>query len=280
MLNQFARTQLLFGKPAMDKLASSRVCVFGIGGVGGYVVEALVRSGVGAIDIVDDDKVCFSNLNRQIIATLDTVGKYKVDVMEERIKLINPKCKVVKHQCFFLPENEDTFDFKEYDYVVDAVDTVSAKIAIVMKAKKDNIPVISAMGAGNKLDPSKFQVSDIYKTSIDPLARVMRKEMKKRRVKHLKVVYSTEYPTIPLLDMAISCRKHCVCPPGVRHCSIRRDIPGSNAFVPASCGLLIASEVLKDLRAGLPITPELEATKEELEMLGSFDHNKQSKKEN
>lgn len=247
MLNQFSRTQLIYGPDAMEKLKNSRVAVFGVGGVGGYVVEALARSGVGAFDLIDDDKICLTNINRQIIATLDTVGKYKVDVLKERILSINPLCKVETYKCFFLPSNQDEFDFTKYDYVVDAIDTVSAKIAIVLKAQKEKTLIISSMGAGNKIDPQAFKVTDIYKTSIDPLARVMRYELKKRRVKKLKVVYSTEYPLKPLEDMSISCRKHCVCPPGTRKCTVRRDIPGSNAFVPASCGLLIASEVIKDL---------------------------------
>lgn len=248
MLNQFSRTQLLFGAEAMEKLKNSRVAVFGVGGVGGYVVEALARSGVGSFDLIDDDKVCLTNINRQIIATMETIGKYKVDVMKDRVLSINPFCKVETYKCFFLPENQDDFDFTKYDYIVDAIDTVSAKIALVLKAQKSKTPIISCMGAGNKLDPQAFHVTDIYKTSVDPLARVMRYELKKRRVKKLKVVYSTEYPTRPLEDMSISCRTHCVCPAGTRKCTVKRDIPGSNAFVPASAGLLIASEVLKDLR--------------------------------
>lgn len=248
MLNQFSRTQLLFGAEAMEKLKNSRVAVFGVGGVGGYVVEALARSGVGSFDLIDDDKVCLTNINRQIIATMETVGKYKVDVMKDRVLSINPFCKVETYKCFFLPENQDDFDFTKYDYIVDAIDTVSAKIALVLKTQKSKTPIISCMGAGNKLDPQAFHVTDIYKTSVDPLARVMRYELKKRRVKKLKVVYSTEYPTRPHEDMSISCRTHCVCPAGTRKCTVKRDIPGSNAFVPASAGLLIASEVLKDLR--------------------------------
>lgn len=204
MLNQFSRTQLLLGKEAMDKLQNSRVAVFGIGGVGGYVCEALVRSGVGEFDLVDDDKVCLTNLNRQIIATRKTVGKYKTEVMKERILEINPDAKVNIHNCFFLPENADDFPFEEYDYVVDAVDTVTAKIALVMKAKEKNVPIISSMGAGNKLDGSQFKVADIYKTKVCPLAKVMRRELKKRGVRKLKVVYSEEIPTRPLEDMSIT----------------------------------------------------------------------------
>ena len=248
MLNQFSRTQLLIGEEAIQKLKNSRVAVFGIGGVGGYVCEALVRSGVGAFDLVDDDKVCLTNLNRQIIATRKTVGKYKADVMKERMLEINPDVDVRVHKCFFLPENAEEFPFEEYDYIVDAVDTVTAKIALIMKAKELDIPVISAMGAGNKLDASRFQVADIYDTKVCPLARVMRRELKKRNVKKLKVVYSDEQPIRPIEDMSISCRTNCICPPGAAHkCTERRDIPGSTAFVPAVAGLIIAGEIVKDL---------------------------------
>ena len=248
MLTQFSRTELLLGKEAMDRLAQSRVAVFGIGGVGGYVCEALVRSGVGAFDLVDDDKVCLTNLNRQIIATRKTVGKYKVDVMKERILEINPDADVRVHKCFFLPENAQDFPFEEFDYVVDAVDTVTAKIALVMKAKELSIPIISSMGAGNKLDGSRFQVADIYKTKVCPLAKVMRRELKKRGIKDLKVVYSEETPINPQEDMAISCKSNCICPPSAEHkCTQRRAIPGSVAFVPSVAGLIIAGEVVKDL---------------------------------
>ena len=248
MLNQFSRTQLLLGKEAMDKLKNSRVAVFGIGGVGGYVCEALVRSGVGHFDLIDDDKVCLTNLNRQIIATRKTVGQYKTDVMKERMLDINPDIEVNVHKCFFLPENAEEFPFAQYDYVVDAVDTVTAKIELVMKAKEMNVPIISSMGAGNKLDPSAFRVADIYKTKMCPLAKVMRRELKQRGVKKLKVVYSEEKPTRPLEDMAISCRNQCICPPGAKHkCTERRGIPGSVAFVPSVVGLIIAGEVIKDL---------------------------------
>lgn len=234
MLNQFSRTQLLLGKEAVEKLQKSRVAIFGIGGVGGYVCEALVRSGIGSFDLIDDDKVCLTNLNRQIIATRKTVGKYKADVMKERMQEINPNVEVNVHRCFFLPENSEDFPFEKYDYVVDAVDTVTAKLEIVMQAKKKQVPVISCMGAGNKLDASTFRVADIYKTKICPLAKVMRRELKKRGVKELKVVYSEERPTRPLEDMSISCRSHCICPPGAKHkCTERRDIPGSVAFVPS-----------------------------------------------
>lgn len=239
------------GRDAMERLAQSRVAVFGIGGVGGYVCEALVRSGVGAIDLIDDDRVCLTNLNRQIIATRKTVGRLKAEVMQERILEINPKVNVQAHTCFFLPENADTFSFADYDYVVDAVDTVSAKLSLVEKCVQAHTPVISCMGAGNKLDPTAFRVADIYRTSVDPLARVMRRELKKRGIRKLKVVYSEEPPIRPIEDMAISCRTHCICPPGTkRHCTDRRDIPGSNAFVPAVAGLIIAGEVIKDLGGG------------------------------
>ena len=250
MLTQFSRTELLLGKEAMEKLKNAKVAVFGIGGVGGYVCEALVRSGVGAFDLIDDDKVCLTNLNRQIIATRKTVGKYKTDVMKDRILEINPDARVEVHKCFFLPENADEFPFEEYDYIVDAVDTVTAKISLVMKAQEMNVPIISSMGAGNKLDASQFRVADIYKTKVCPLAKVMRHELKKRGVKKLKVVYSEEQPTRPVEDMAISCRTNCICPPGAAHkCTERRDIPGSVAFVPSVAGLIIAGEVGKDLAA-------------------------------
>lgn len=248
MLNEFSRTQLLYGKEAMDKLAASRVAVFGIGGVGSYTVEALARSGIGALDIIDDDKVCLTNINRQIIATRKTIGKYKVDVAEERIHDINPECKVRTYKTFYLPETQDQFDFSEYDYVVDAIDTVTGKLTIIENAKKLNVPVISAMGAGNKTDPTRFEVADIYDTSICPLAKVMRHECRKRGIDSLKVVYSQEKPIKPLEDMSISCRQHCVCPPGtVRKCTERRDIPGSTAFVPSVVGLIIAGEIINDL---------------------------------
>ena len=248
MLTQFSRTQLLLGKDSMKKLHDAHVAVFGIGGVGGYVCEALVRSGVRRFDLIDDDKICLTNLNRQIIATRKTVGKYKTEVMKERILEINPDCEVNVHKCFFLPENADEFDFDNYDYVVDAVDTVTAKIELVMKAKEKDVPIICSMGAGNKLDASMFKVSDIYKTKVCPLAKVMRRELKKRGVRKLKVVYSEEQPIRPIEDMSISCRTHCICPPGAKHkCTERRDIPGSVAFVPSVVGLIIAGEIVKDI---------------------------------
>ena len=248
MINQFSRTQLLLGADNMERLSKAKVAVFGIGGVGGYVVEALVRSGVGHFVLVDDDKVCLTNINRQIIATRKTVGQYKVDVMKERILDINPDADVEVRKCFYLPENAHEFDFSEYSYVVDAVDTVTAKIEIIMRAKECGVPVISSMGAGNKLDPAAFQIADIYKTTMCPLAKVMRRELKKRGIKKLKVVYSNEKPTRPLDDMSISCRTNCVCPPGAKHkCTERRDIPGSVAFVPSVAGLILAGEIIKDL---------------------------------
>ena len=201
-----------------------------------------------AFDLIDDDKVCLTNLNRQIIATRKTVGRYKAEVMRNRILEINPEANVRIHKCFFLPENADEFPFCEYDYIVDAVDTVTAKIELVMKAQELNIPILSSMGAGNKLDGSQFRVADIYKTKVCPLAKVMRRELKKRGVKKLKVVYSEEKPTRPIEDMAISCRTNCICPPGAKHkCTERRDIPGSVAFVPSVAGLIIAGEVVKDI---------------------------------
>ena len=228
MLNQFSRSELVFGKDAMERLKNARVAVFGIGGVGGYTVEALARSGVGALDLIDDDKVCITNLNRQILATRSTVAKYKVDVARDRILDINPNCLVTTYQTFFMPDTADQFDFSQYDYVVDAIDTVT----------------------GNKVEASAFKVADIYKTSVCPLARVMRKICRQNGIDHLKVVYSEEKPIRPLEDMAISCRAHCVCPPGTaRKCTQRRDIPGSTPFAVAAAGMIIAGEVVKDLTA-------------------------------
>ena len=247
MQDQFSRTRLLFGPEGMEKLKNSHVAVFGIGGVGGYTVEALARSGIGALDLVDDDKVCLTNVNRQLYATRSTVGRYKVDVAEERIRDINPDCRVRAWKTFYMPDTQDQFDFTEYDYIVDAIDTVKGKLTLIEAAKAVGTPVISCMGAGNKTDPTAFRVADIYKTSVCPLARVMRTECRKRRIKHLKVVYSTELPVRPLEDPAISCRNHCICPPDTRKCTVRRDIPGSTAFVPSVAGLIIAGEVVKDL---------------------------------
>lgn len=228
MLKQFSRTELLLGEDAMARLSRARVAIFGIGGVGGYVCEALVRSGIGAFDLIDNDKVCLTNLNRQIIATHQTIGRYKTDVMRERMLSINPQADIRLHRCFFLPENAEEFPFEEYDYIVDAVDTVTAKIELVMQARKYGVPIVSSMGAGNKLDGSRFQVADIYKTKVCPLAKVMRRELKKRGVKKLKVVYSEEQPVMPLEG--------------------DQRTPGSVSFVPSVAGLILAGEVVNDLR--------------------------------
>lgn len=235
MKEKFVRTALLLGEDGVNRLEQMHVAVFGVGGVGGYVVEALVRSGIGELTIVDKDEVARSNINRQIIATTRTIGKKKVDVMEERIHEINPECKVHARACFFLPETADEFCFADYDYVVDAVDTVSAKLEIVAQAKAAGVPVISSMGAGNKLDAFRFEVADIYRTSVCPLARVMRRELKKRNIKDLKVVYSKEEPREPKESLAEAPD------PG------RRSTPGSVAFVPSAAGLILAGEVIKDL---------------------------------
>ena len=235
MRELFSRTELLFGKDALERLSASRVAVFGLGGVGGYVVEALARSGVGALDLVDSDAVCLSNINRQILATTATVGRLKVDVAAERVAAINPDCIVRTYPVFYLPETEDTFDFSVYDYVVDAIDTVKAKISLILNCQKAGTPVISAMGAGNKTDPTRFEVADLFKTSVCPLAKVMRVELRKRGVNHLKVVYSKEPPLVPSGTEEV--------PDG----SSRRQTPGSNAFVPPVAGLILAGEVVKDL---------------------------------
>lgn len=251
MLDRFSRTELLFGRDAMERLKNSRVAVFGIGGVGGYAVEALARSGVGTLDLIDDDKVCLTNLNRQIYALQSTVGKYKVDAAAERIRDICPDITVNAYKCFFMPDTADQFDFTRYDYVIDAIDTVTGKLEIIRRAKAAGVPVISAMGAGNKLDPTAFRVADIYDTKVCPLARVMRSELRKLGIGDVKVVYSEEKPVKPTEDAEISCREHCICPAGTaRKCTARRDIPGSNAFVPSAAGLIIASEVIKDLAFG------------------------------
>ena len=248
MLNQFSRTELLLGQEGMEKLYRARVAVFGIGGVGGYTVEALARSGVGTLDLIDDDKVCLTNLNRQIFATRKTVGQYKVDVAQQRILEINPKAVVHTYKTFYAPQTAELFDFSQYDYVVDAIDTVTGKLELVEQAEKAGVPIISSMGAGNKMDPTAFEVADIYETSVCPLARVMRKELKKRGIEKLKVVYSREPPMTPIDDMAISCRTNCICPPETaRKFTQRRQVPGSNAFVPSVVGLIIAGEVVKDL---------------------------------
>ncbi|MBQ8281293.1 MAG: tRNA threonylcarbamoyladenosine dehydratase [Lachnospiraceae bacterium] len=244
MSEQFSRTELLLGSEAMNRLADARVAVFGVGGVGGYVVEALARSGVGALDLIDNDTVCLSNLNRQIIATRSTLGMYKVDAAKTRIADINPDCVVNTYRTFFTPETSNEFDFTKYDYVVDAIDTVTGKIQLVMQAQEAGTPIICSMGAGNKLDPSGFMVADIYKTSVCPLAKVMRHELKKRGVKKLKVVYSKEIARTPVTTTVEPCNNTTDTP--VNNSS-RRSTPGSNAFVPSAAGLLIASEVVADL---------------------------------
>ncbi|WP_326906763.1 tRNA threonylcarbamoyladenosine dehydratase [Sedimentibacter sp. MB31-C6] len=250
MQNEFSRTQLLLGEEAMKKLKESTVAIFGIGGVGSYVTEALVRSGIGKFVLFDDDKVCLTNINRQLIATRKTIGRKKVEVMAERILDINPNAEVITNACFYMPENADDYDLTKYDYIVDAIDTVTAKIELIMRSKTNNIPIISSMGAGNKLNPTQLEVADIYKTSVCPLARVMRQELKKRGIKKLKVVYSKEQPLKPNDNMNPSCKTNCVCPPGTtRKCTDKRAIPGSVSFVPSVAGLIIASEVIKDLVA-------------------------------
>lgn len=238
MLDQFSRTGLLFGKEAMERLANSRVAVFGIGGVGGYAVEALARSGVGTLDLIDNDTVCLTNLNRQIIATHSTIGMYKVDAAKARIHDICPETKVNAYRCFYMPDTADQFDFTQYDYVIDAIDTVTGKLEIIQRAKAAGVKVISSMGAGNKLDVSAFRVADISQTKVCPLAKVIRLECRKRGIKKLKVVYSEEQPIRPQGDTGEE--------------SSRRSIPGSNAFVPSTVGLIIAGEVVRELAVGVP----------------------------
>ena len=245
MSDRFSRTQLLFGEEAMKILANSRVAVFGVGGVGGYAVEALARSGVGALDLIDDDKVCITNINRQIIALGSTVGMYKVDAAAERIHNINPDCRVTCHKMFYMPDTSDKLDFSQYDYIIDAIDTVTGKIEIIIQAEKAGVPVISSMGAGNKLDPTAFEVSDIYKTSVCPLANVMRYQLKRRGIKKLKVVYSKEQPLVPQGIAAEDGSGET----DMRTGTARRSTPGSTAFVPSVVGLIIAGEVIKDITA-------------------------------
>ena len=237
MLSQFSRTELLIGKEGMERLSNSRVAVFGVGGVGGYTVEALARSGIGELDLIDNDQVALTNLNRQIIATTKTLGRDKVDVAKERVMEINPSAKVNIYKKFYLPETKEEFDFTKYDYVVDAIDTVSGKIALVEQAKEAGVPIISSMGAGNKLDPTAFRVADIYKTSVCPLAKVMRRELKKRGIRKLKVVYSEEMPIVPEKNAEMEQAEP----------TQKRQVPGSVAFVPSVVGLIIAGEVIKDL---------------------------------
>lgn len=252
MPDRFSRTELLLGKDAMERLAEAHVAVFGLGGVGGYVVEALARSGIGRFTLIDDDKICVTNVNRQILAVSGTIGKYKADVAAERIRAINPKAETEIRKTFFLPSNATEFDFASYSYVADAVDTVTAKIGIILAAQEAGVPVISCMGAGNKIDASGFRVADIYQTKVCPLAKVMRSELRKRGVKHLKVVYSEEIPVMPSENDELSCKKNCVCPPGTaRTCAERRQVPGSTAFAPAAAGLVLAEEIVCDL-TGFP----------------------------
>lgn len=248
MLHEFSRTELLIGKEGLERLKNAKVAIFGIGGVGTFAVEGLARAGVGKFVLIDDDCICLTNINRQLHATRKTIGKPKVDVMKERILEINPKAEVKTIQSFYLPENADEMIEADYDYIIDAVDTVTAKIDLVLQANKSNIPIISCMGAGNKLDPTKFEVTDIYKTSVCPLAKVMRRELKLRGVKKLKVVYSKETPIKPMGEEDSSCSSNCICPPGTtRKCTSRNQIPGSISFVPSVAGLIISGEVIKDL---------------------------------
>lgn len=247
-LDSFSRTEMLIGPVAMAKLAACRVMVFGIGGVGSFLVEALARAGVGSLTLVDDDCICLTNINRQLHATTHTIGQAKVEAMRMRILEINPRAEVQTIQKFYLPENAEEFFESRCDYIVDAIDTVTAKIDLVIRAQDKGIPLISCMGAGNKMDPTRFEVADIFKTSVCPLAKVMRQELRIRGVKKLKVVYSKEQPLTPQDDSAAGCRAHCVCPPGsTRTCTIRRQIPGSISFVPSVAGLILAGEVVKDL---------------------------------
>lgn len=238
MTSIFSRTERLIGKTAMQRLAASRVAVFGIGGVGGHTAEALVRSGIGAIDLIDNDKVCLSNLNRQIFATQDVIGQYKTDAAKKRLMQINPDCQITLHRTFFMPETADAFDFSQYDYVVDAIDTVTGKIELVMRSYRAHTPIISSMGAGNKLNPTAFEVTDIYQTSVCPLARVMRHELKKRGIPKLTVVYSKEPPLTPIAEISKETESSA---PG------RRQIPGSTAFVPSVAGLIIAGVIVREL---------------------------------
>ena len=247
-MNQFSRTELLLGAEGLERLGNARVAIFGVGGVGGYVAEGLVRSGLGAIDLFDDDRICLTNLNRQLIATRKTVGQHKVDAMANRLLEINPDLKVETRRLFYMPDTADEVNLSVYDYVVDAVDTVTAKLELIVRCRDLGVRIISAMGAGNKLDPTQLRVADIYETSMCPLARVMRHELRKRGVRHLKVVYSTEPPRKIIDDPSLSCHQHCICPPGtVRKCTVRRAIPGSTAFVPPVMGLIIAGEIVREL---------------------------------
>ncbi len=247
MLNQFSRTELVIGKEGVEKLNNTKVAIFGLGGVGSFVLEGLVRAGIGNFVLIDDDKICLTNLNRQILATRKTVGQPKVEVAKQRILDINPNANVEIHQEFFMPETEGILD-NSIDYIVDCIDTVTAKIELVVRADKLNIPIISCMGTGNKLDPTRFEVTDIYKTSVCPLAKVMRKELRSRGIKKLKVVYSKEEPVRLNETTENSCKHNCICPPGTkRKCTIRNQVPGSVSFVPSVAGLIIAGEVVKSI---------------------------------
>ena len=250
MLNQFSRTELLIKKEGIEKLQNVKIAIFGLGGVGTFVVEGLVRAGVKNFVLIDDDKICLTNLNRQIIATRKTIGKYKVDVMKERILEINPDCNVEIHQEFFMPGSETNIITSDLSYVIDCVDTVTAKLEIITQCKDKNIPVISAMGTGNKLDPSRFEITDIYKTSVCPLAKAMRKELRRRNIRNLKVIYSKEEPIKIDEYSNSSCKTNCICPPGTkRKCTIRNQVPGSISFVPSVAGLMIAGEVVREIIA-------------------------------
>ena len=248
MLNQFSRTELLIGKEGIENLQNAKVAIFGLGGVGSFVMEGLVRAGVGNFVLVDDDKICLTNLNRQIIATRKTIGKYKVEVAKERILEINPNANVETFQEFYMPGSESNILTSDLTYVVDCIDTVTAKIELVQNCKNLGIPIISAMGTGNKLDPSRFEITDIYKTSICPLAKVMRKELRKRNIDSLKVIYSKEEPIKPDDNSESSCKTNCICPPGTaRKCTMRNQVPGSISFVPSVAGLMIAGEIVREI---------------------------------
>jgi len=250
MPDEFARTELLLGTQGMDRLRQSSVAIFGVGGVGSYAAEALARSGVGRLALVDDDVICLTNINRQLIALHSTVGKPKIEVMKARILDINPHAAVETHQCFYNAETADQFDLASYDYIIDAIDTVSSKLLLIERAQAADTPIISAMGAGNKLDPTRFEVADIFETSVCPLAKVMRRELKARGITHLKVVYSKEEPIKTQETESNSCKYHCICPKEAkRNCTVRRQVPGSISFVPSVSGLILAGEVIKALAA-------------------------------
>ncbi|MCL2847624.1 MAG: tRNA threonylcarbamoyladenosine dehydratase [Firmicutes bacterium] len=247
-MNQFSRSEILWGAKNQEKLAKAKVIVFGIGGVGGYAVEALARAGIGSIALVDDDKVCLTNINRQLHATHDTIGKYKTEVAKERILAINPNAKVEIFSLFYTKETANVIDISTYDYILDAIDTVSCKLELIERSKANNVPIISCMGAGNKLDASSFEVADIFETTLCPLAKVMRKELRARGIDNLKVVYSKEVPIVPIETVKTSCKHNCICPPDTaRTCCVRRQIPGSVSFVPSVAGLIMAGEIVIEL---------------------------------